>query len=156
MDEPVSPTDCSVCGKPLPPLMRAPATDCVFIHGSCGGRSDVTVLEVTPQDFGLAPGLAPEQPYDDEGYLIWQGEVDKGDWLVQVVRSYPLEDGSVNQSIGVLSIYEHLGNTNYRRVWSSYVYLRHQAMFGPDVEDVTEWQDISIDIIDQRIAARDQ
>lgn len=69
--------------------------------------------------------------------IVWEATVDGNTWKAQVVRT--------GDYTGTLEVYRVDGND---LIHSESVGLSYQAIFGPDVEDVAEWQVKALDVID--------
>ena len=78
-------------------------------------------------------------PTKDDRQQVWVGTVDDGAWSVEVRRT--------GDYTGELLIWDLRGR-DPEPVHSENVTLSYQALFGPDVADVAEWQDKAIAIID--------
>lgn len=75
-----------------------------------------------------------------EHRIIWQSGIDNGAWRADVT-------GTEDTSIGVLRIYD--GKTGEQRFEQS-VPLAYGAIFGPDVDDVYQWQKTILNWIDSQ------
>jgi len=80
---------------------------------------------------------------DDEE--VWRASVDNGTFLCRVVRA---EDNP--GYAGVLTV-SHMQSGEV--LLTEGVSLSFQAIFGPDVADVIEWQERSIEVIDEWLAS---
>jgi len=71
--------------------------------------------------------------------IVWTATVDSNMWRVDVVRKSDYRAD--------LEVYRVSDET---LVHSEEVGLSYQAIFGPDVADVAEWQSIAIEVIDSQ------
>lgn len=71
--------------------------------------------------------------------VVWTATVDDNTWRIDVVRT---DDYRAN-----LEIYRVDGD---ELVHTEQVGLTYQAMFGPDVDDVAQWQHRSLEVIDSQ------
>lgn len=69
--------------------------------------------------------------------LVWEAFLD---------RRYQCEVERTSQYTGVLKIYDTLNEK--KELFSKEVTLSYGAVFGPDVDDVSVWQDTVVDFID--------
>lgn len=69
--------------------------------------------------------------------VIWADAVDNGAWKAKVVRT--------SERAGELTVTE---SATGRVVHRENVGLSYGAVFGPDIADVTQWQDTVINVID--------
>jgi hypothetical protein len=69
--------------------------------------------------------------------FVWQATVDRGTWSCQVVGT--------GEYRGVLTVTRVRDG---KEILQQEVGLSYGAVFGPDVADVAEWQDLSITAID--------
>lgn len=76
---------------------------------------------------------------------VWRASVDNGAFLCRVTRS----DDNPAYS-GVLTV-QHVESDDV--LLTEQVALSFQALFGPDVADVVEWQERSIEVIDVWLAS---
>jgi hypothetical protein len=70
--------------------------------------------------------------------LVWGATVDAGKWAVEVTRTAGYE--------GTLRIY----NESSEEVYRAEVPLAFDAIFGPDVSDVANWQSMTLTFIDSQ------
>ena len=75
---------------------------------------------------------------DDTFNIVWQSGVDDGTWHVKVVRLEPYK--------GQLTI----TNKDGAVIHTEEVGLSYDALFGPDVADVGEWQGKALQVIDSQ------
>lgn len=71
-------------------------------------------------------------------YGIWSSTVDGGTWNVAVVQS------GDDPYRGDLTVSDKEGN----KVHHQTVSISYGAQWGPDVDDIAEWQAIALDVID--------
>lgn len=71
--------------------------------------------------------------------IVWGATVDSETWKAQVVRT--------GDYTGTLEVYRMADD---EKVFSQDVSLSYQALFGPDMGDVAEWQEIAINFIDSQ------
>ena len=71
--------------------------------------------------------------------IVWTATVDDNTWRVDVVRRGQYEAD--------LEIYRVADES---LVHSEPVGLSYQALFGPDIDDVVQWQNRAIEIIDSQ------
>lgn len=70
--------------------------------------------------------------------LVWEATVDDNTWLVEVTRT--------GDYTGTLEVYRV---SNDEKIFSQDVGLSYGAVFGPDEDDVSYWEDIVIEAIDR-------
>lgn len=73
----------------------------------------------------------------EDRQIVWDNTVDNGTWRVWVERT--------DNYKGVLLV-ERISTGE--RVLEEEVGLAYQAIFGPDVADVNQWQNKAIEVID--------
>lgn len=71
------------------------------------------------------------------GQTVWENTVDGGVWKVQVERT--------GDYTGVLTV---VRASDDKEILREDVGLAYRAVFGPDVDDVAQWQDRCIEVID--------
>ena len=71
---------------------------------------------------------------------IWESGIDNGAWRAEVT-------GTDDTSVGLLRIYH--GETGEQR-FEQPVTLAYGAMFGPDMDDVYQWQETVLSWIDNQ------
>lgn len=74
----------------------------------------------------------------EEESIVWEGNVDKGKWLAQVVGI------PNNEYRGILKIMDSDGNVRYQREVS----VSSRVYFGPERNDVKEWSKVILDWVD--------
>jgi len=74
---------------------------------------------------------------DSEEEQVYYNTVDKGTWVIQVMRT--------EEYRGVLRVYQGVGGP---LVHQQGVGLSYDALFGPDVADVADWQELALTAID--------
>jgi len=83
----------------------------------------------------------PPSEYADLDFgndVIWQQTLDDGRFTMRVTR--------VDESIGLLQVFVTEGE---RKLHEEQVPLAFGAVFGPDMDDVAEWQEITIAQVDR-------
>lgn len=77
---------------------------------------------------------------------VWSATVDDGEFKVTVLRD---EESQHNGELTVIHI------PSDTTILTSQVGLSYGAIFGPDVSDVAAWQVMTLDAIDEWVAARE-
>lgn len=85
----------------------------------------------------MQPLLSWETKDNTHPQLVWRSKLDKR-YLIEVQRT--------DDYHGKLVIFDHEKNDQEIACWD--VNLTYGAIFGPDVADIAEWQDKTIDFID--------
>lgn len=67
-------------------------------------------------------------------------------WYATLDNRYICEVQRTEAYNGVLCIFDH--NNNDELIHSEDVGISYDALFGPDVSDVAEWQDKCIEVVD--------
>jgi hypothetical protein len=75
---------------------------------------------------------------NDEANIVWENTVDQGAWAVKVERTE-------EPYRGILTI---VRTSDGKEVHREDVGLSYDAIFGPDVADVADWEDRCIAVID--------
>lgn len=75
---------------------------------------------------------------ENDANFVWGGTVDDNAWLVVVTRTGDYK--------GVMTVYRQ---SDDHVVHTIDVSLSYNAVFGPDVADVSEWQTLAIEAIDR-------
>jgi hypothetical protein len=92
-----------------------------------------------------AAQVTPIMKWDDqEGFrdaCVWWSRLDER-WQIEVHRNSPTPPSYV----GMLHIFDH--NNGDKLVHSEPVGLSFEAIWGPDVADVQQWQERAIDFVD--------
>ncbi len=83
--------------------------------------------------------MSKPTPIDDDD-AIWHGTVDGGKWIAQV---RPAED---DNHMGRLLVWP--ADNTEQPILDEEVPLIHGAIFGPDIDDVAQWQYRAIQAID--------
>lgn len=83
--------------------------------------------------------LLPWGSTDDHPHLVWRDTLD-GRYLVEVQRTGPYT--------GTLVVFDH--DAGDRLIMETDVGLSYGALFGPDADDLAEWQEKVIKFIDSR------
>jgi hypothetical protein len=72
-----------------------------------------------------------------DAHVVYENTLDNNTWTVKVVRVRPYE--------GTLTITKVASS---EEIHSQPVTLAYDAAFGPDVDDVADWQEIAIKVVD--------
>lgn len=94
-------------------------------------------------------GVLPLANWDDDKSshpkLVWWGKLDDR-YQIEVQR---VGGGSESGYRGTLFVFDHQGGN--KRLLGEQVGLSYRAMFGPDVQDVSGWQDRAAKFIDEEL-----
>lgn len=94
-------------------------------------------------------GVLPLANWDDDKSshpkLVWWSKLD-GRYQVEVQR---IGGGSESGYRGTLFVFDH--QEENKRLLGEEVGLSYQAIFGPDVQDVSDWQDRAAKFIDEEL-----
>jgi hypothetical protein len=77
-----------------------------------------------------------EQP-DEPRQVIWHNTMDQGAWIVKVERT--------GARTGELIVIKAADDSEVLR---EKVFLAYEAIFGPDVDDVMQWENRCIEVVD--------
>ena len=95
-------------------------------------------------------GVLPLANWDDDKSshpkLVWWSKLDKR-YQVEVQR---VGSGSESGYRGTLFVFDH--QEDNKRLLSKEVGLSYQAIFGPDFQDVSDWQDKAAKFIDEELS----
>lgn len=91
----------------------------------------------------------PLAKWDDDNSshpkLVWWSRLDDR-YQIEVQR---VGEGSENGYSGTLVVFDHLDNS--KKLLSEQVGLAYGAAFGPDIDDVSTWQERVISFIDNEL-----
>jgi len=73
-----------------------------------------------------------------EPHVVYENTVDEGKWAMKVVRAKPYVGSLIVTKV-----------ETGEEVYHQPVTLAYDAAFGPDMDDVAEWQAITINVIDK-------
>lgn len=76
--------------------------------------------------------------------VIWQQTMDGGAFTLRVTR--------IDESTGLLQV----SVNNGERLHEERVPLAYGALFGPDIDDLAQWQETTINIVDAWLATNQQ
>lgn len=80
-----------------------------------------------------------EEPWDDEGQVVWWTRLD-GRYQVEVQRKGEYD--------ATLFIWDHEAGEEAPPAYGKAVTLAFAARFGPDVDDVSYWQQLALEFAD--------